>query len=122
MLAAQMQKRAHKAVTAVSVILTAARPVAVVGKNSSMRSSSCTALAISASGIGLIAPEQGNQPSLSPVAAIGIPASVTAHRAGDEIAVGDILEIRDGVRRRRFSEGPNVRILLPTAASQARTR
>jgi hypothetical protein len=40
------------------------------------------------------------------VAAIGIPASVTAHRAGDEIAVGDILEIRDGVRRRRFSEGP----------------
>jgi hypothetical protein len=39
--------------------------VAVVGKNSSMRSSSCTALAISASGIGLIAPEQGNEPSLS---------------------------------------------------------
>ena len=32
MLAAQMQKRSHKAVTAVSVILTAARPVAVVGK------------------------------------------------------------------------------------------
>ena len=32
MLAAQMQESAHKAVAAVSVIITAARPVAVVGK------------------------------------------------------------------------------------------
>jgi hypothetical protein len=32
MLAAQMQKSADKAVAAVSVIITAARPVAVVGK------------------------------------------------------------------------------------------
>jgi hypothetical protein len=32
MLAAQMQKSAHKAMAAVSVVITAARPVAVVGK------------------------------------------------------------------------------------------
>ena len=32
MLAAQMQKRADKAVAAVSIIITAARPVAVVGR------------------------------------------------------------------------------------------
>jgi hypothetical protein len=53
MLAAQMQKSAHKAMAAVSVAITAARPVAVVGKCSSIRSSICTACAIWASAIGL---------------------------------------------------------------------
>jgi hypothetical protein len=57
MLTAQVQKSAKKTVAAVSVVITAARPVAVVGKNSSIRSSSCTAFAICASGIGLIAPD-----------------------------------------------------------------
>jgi len=52
-----------------SVIITAARPVAVVGKNSSMRLSNCTAFAISASGIGLIALD-GDELSVSPAGAV----------------------------------------------------
>jgi hypothetical protein len=65
MLAAQMQKSADKAVATVSVIVRAAGPVAVVGKNSSIRSSNCTAFAISASGIGLIAPDPGDELGVS---------------------------------------------------------
>jgi hypothetical protein len=62
----------HKAVAAVSVFIGAARPVAVVGKGSSIRASNCTVLAISASGIGLIAPGPGDEASVSRVAAIRI--------------------------------------------------
>ncbi|MGA8612629.1 MAG: hypothetical protein WB760_13065 [Xanthobacteraceae bacterium] len=51
MLAAQMQESADKAVAAVAVIISAARPVRVVRENSSIRSSSCTTFPISASGI-----------------------------------------------------------------------
>ena len=69
MLAAEMQNSADKAMAAVSVIITAARPVAVVGKISSIRSSSCTAWAISAWGIGLMAPDPDNEISLSRAAA-----------------------------------------------------
>jgi hypothetical protein len=46
-------------VAAIPVIITAARPVAVVGKYSSMRSSSCSAFAIWAFSIDLIAPDPG---------------------------------------------------------------
>jgi hypothetical protein len=72
MLAAQLQKSADKAMAAVSVIITAARPVAVVGKKLEIRSSNCTAFAISASGIGLITPDPGNEVSVSRAAAIRI--------------------------------------------------
>jgi hypothetical protein len=48
MLAADMQESADQATTAISIVVTAARPVAIVGKNSSMRSSNCTAFAASA--------------------------------------------------------------------------
>jgi hypothetical protein len=57
MLAAQMQKSTDNAVAAVSVVITPARSAAVVGKNSSIRSSNCTAFTVSASRIGLIAPD-----------------------------------------------------------------
>jgi hypothetical protein len=46
----------RRAMAAVSVIRTAARPMAVLGKNSN-RSSNCTALAISARGIDSTAPD-----------------------------------------------------------------
>jgi hypothetical protein len=58
MLAAQMQESAHKPVAAVSVIITVARPVAVVGKKLEHEI---------ASGIGLIAPD-GDELSVSPAA------------------------------------------------------
>jgi hypothetical protein len=57
-----MQKSAEKAVARRFRRLTAARPVAVVGKNASIRSSNFTAFAISAPRIGLIASDPGNGP------------------------------------------------------------
>ena len=45
--------------------LTAARPVAVVGKKLKLRSSNCTAFAILAPRIGLIASDPGNGPSVT---------------------------------------------------------
>jgi hypothetical protein len=60
--AAQMQKRADKAIAAVSVVVEATRPVSVVGTNSSTRSSNCTVCAISAPGIGLFRPGSPIQP------------------------------------------------------------
>jgi hypothetical protein len=68
MLAAQMQKSADKAMAAVSVVITAARPVAVVGKM--LEHQSCTACAIWVSAIGLSAPDSGNERTVSPDAAI----------------------------------------------------
>ena len=64
-LAAQMQKSADKAVVAVSVIITAACPVAVVGEMLEHQVSSCTPCAIWPSGIGLSAPDPGNEPILA---------------------------------------------------------
>jgi hypothetical protein len=63
--AAQMQKSADKAVAAVSVIITGARPVAVVGKILEHQVESCTPCAIWPSGIGLSAPDPGNEPILA---------------------------------------------------------
>ena len=62
MLAAQMQKSADKTVAAISVVITAARPVAVVGKILEHQVSSCTACAIWASGIGLVLPIRATNP------------------------------------------------------------
>ena len=62
MLAAQMQKSADKAVVAVSVIITAACPVAVVGEMLEHQVSSCTPCAIWPSGIGLVLPIQATNP------------------------------------------------------------
>jgi hypothetical protein len=60
MFAAQMQKSTDKAVAAVSVLITAARPVAVVGKKLEHEIEQLHRFAISASGIGLIAPDPRN--------------------------------------------------------------
>jgi hypothetical protein len=57
MLAAQMQNSADKAVAAVSVIITAARPVAVVGKILEHQVEQLHPCAIWASSIGLSAPD-----------------------------------------------------------------
>ena len=57
MLAAQMQNGADKAVAAVSVIITAARPVAVVGKILQDQVEQLHPLCDLASSIGLSAPD-----------------------------------------------------------------
>jgi hypothetical protein len=58
---AQMQEGADKAMAAVSVIIMAARPVAVVGKMIEHQVEQLHRLQISASNIGLIAPDPDNE-------------------------------------------------------------
>ena len=82
-----MQEGAHKAVAAVSVIITSARPASVVGKDASMRSSSCTACAISVSRIDLTAPDPGNEFSLSRAGGIRIAAHSRENNRLDQARV-----------------------------------
>ena len=75
MRAAQVQQRADKAVAAVSVVIATTRPSGPSSaKNSSIRSSSCTAFASSTSGIGLIAPDLGYELTVSQAGTIRIAA------------------------------------------------
>ena len=70
-----MQQRADKAVAAVSVVIATTRPSGPSSaKNSSIRSSSCTAFASSTSGIGLIAPDLGYELTVSQAGTIRIAA------------------------------------------------
>ena len=73
MLAAQMQKCADEAVAAVSVIITAARPVAVVGKMLEHQIEQLHRLRDLGSAIGLSAPDPGNERTVSPDAASSAP-------------------------------------------------
>jgi hypothetical protein len=107
MLTAQMQNGADKAMAAV-VVITAARPVAIVGKNSSMRSSNCSAFATSASGIGLLPSDPGLQTH-------GITGRPNLHR-------GRVSRAIFGARSAQSLGGPKVRLRLPPATSPLRTR
>jgi len=101
-----MEKSADKAMAAVSIIIPAARPVAVVGKKLEHVIQQRTAFSISASGIDSIAPDLSIEFNVSPATTFTAAKIEAARERGNS----DRLWICQGWRRERFKTSRKIEV------------